>query len=121
MNNFSEVVKALQNAGENLTASWAENLKISSFSASDFKIEVTKPVDFSIITQKEFLEKLRQVTNQNWQVIYIDEIEAKSDAISINQQKILEIENRKKQAINSDAIQNILKEFEGAEIISVVA
>ncbi len=116
---FEDIISRLIKTGEKLVASWAEGLRISVFNTEKLTIEIVKPVDFTLVSQREFLEKVNQLTGQNWHIIYIDENEAKAEPHSINQKKILDIENRKKSAINSPVIQNILKEFEGAEIISV--
>lgn len=116
---FEDIISRMIKAGEKLVASWAEGLRVSVFDVEKLTIEIVKPVDFTLVSQREFSEKIKQLTGQDWHIIYVDENEAKSEPHSVNQKKILDIENRKKSAINSPVIQNILKEFQGAEIISV--
>ncbi len=118
---FEEFVSQIKNGGENLIASWLQNIKVAEFNTEKHIIKIIMPVDFSFFSQKEFVEKVRVVTGNNWVLDVVDPgFVTNADAvISIKEKKLIEIENRKKEAINSPIIKQICNEFKGAEIISV--
>lgn len=98
-----------------------QNIKVAEFDTQKHVIKILMPVDFSFFSQKEFIEKIRSITGNNW---VLDLVEPSAvinpdEIISIKEKKLIEVENRKKEAINSPVIKQIFNEFKGAEIISV--
>ena len=114
---LKKIIKIFRDKGENLTASWLEEAKLINFDNKNRSIDIAIEDFGGLVKPSEIVSKLQNWTGENWKININKDLSI--DAKSINSANQEEVENRKKEAINSDAVQSILNQFEGAEIVSV--
>lgn len=116
ISSVNELLSLLKEKDETLVASWLQDAKIVKFDNVKKVIEFSRELNTDLVTLKEFKKKLSDLSGINWSV---DLNRNETHGKSINDELKEDVEKRKKEAINSVTVQNILKQFEGAEILSV--
>jgi DNA polymerase-3 subunit gamma/tau len=114
---FKELVYLFISKNENVIASWLEDAKVIDYNSESGILKIMSSNTPSFINFKDISKKIVDWTGKRF-VISLENM-ATISAKSINDEKKEELENRKKQAINSEAVQSILDNFEGSEIIEI--
>jgi|GEM_PF-7116931 len=98
-------------------ASYIEDLAVIDFDVRNHKIILSSNPKSSLYSLKEVQTNLKKITENSWVVEVVSNTE--KEGRSINQERIEELEKRKKAAIDSPVIKNLLNTFTGAEIVKV--
>ena len=114
---FKEMVTLFLTQKEKLIATWLESVKVINYDAEAGVIKILAEATPSYINVKEITKKLNDWTGKRF--IFSLENAANTNARSINDDRQEELEKRKNEAINSPAVQAILKEFAGSKITKV--
>ncbi len=114
---FKELVELFLKKNEKLTATWLEAVKLISYDAEAGVIKIMAESTPNYVNVKDISKKLADWTGKRF--IFSLENGANIKASSINDEKQEELEKRKQEAINSPAVQTLLKEFEGSKVTEV--
>lgn len=114
---FKELVTLFLNKNEKLTATWLEAIKLINYDAEAGVVKILAESTPSYINIKDISKKLADWTGKRF--VFSLENAANTNAKSINDEKQEELEKRKQEAINSGAVQAILKEFAGSKVTEV--
>ncbi len=114
---YKELVSLFLTKRENFIASWLEEVKLINYDAEAGVIKILAQATPSHIDVKDITKKLADWTGKRF-VLSLENA-VNSTARSINDEKQEELEKRKNEAINSPAVQSIMKEFAGTKVIKV--
>ena len=114
---FKEMVALFIAKKENFIASWLEEVKVINYEPENGVLQLISAGTPSHIDVKDITKKLNEWTGKRF-IISLEK-ESNVEARSINDEKKEELEKRKNEAINSTAVQSILKEFAGSKITEV--
>lgn len=107
----------MQHAREVMLASFIEDLPIIDFEPLVKKIILSNYPKSTLYSLKDLQANLKKNTGDTWVVEVVSSTE--KEGKSINQEKIEELEKRKKAAIDSPVIKSLMETFTGAEIVKV--
>ncbi len=114
---YKELVALFLDRKERMTAAWLEEVKLISYDADAGVIKIMAKATPSYIDVKNVTKQLAEWTGKRF--MFSLENSDVPTARSLNDDKQVELEKRKQEAINSTAVQTFLKEFEGSEITEV--
>ncbi len=114
---FKELVALFISKRENFIASWLEEVKVIKYEPETGVLQLLSSGTPAHIDAKEITKKLSDWTGKRF-IISLENTNNNA-ARSINDEKQEDLEKRKNAAINSSAVQSVLKEFSGSKITSV--